>query len=106
MLCTLLYEAGFPIEYRTLEARLYGNASDNIRGVYRNGWIAKDKKHYFRAKATHFSHKPFTLRDFLGHDITTFNVILAGFELTKSEKLDSRTLQTIGDYLAKEDVVI
>ena len=84
--------------YRSLEGRLYGNSTCNPHGVFRPGWVdSKDNKHYFQAKPSHRSHRALALKDFVDSNKSTYNIILAGFELTKNEKIDATTLRALRD---------
>jgi len=83
--------------YRPCDGVIFGNYSNNPRGVYRTGWFdPKDKKHYFAMNRRHHSHRTFNLSDInTSSGFSTFNNILSGFHLTDSERLSAKTLSSI-----------
>ena len=100
-------------DYRQLEGLIYGNTTCNPKGVYRRGWIDKRNRHYFARHPEHRSHKPYTTKEYFGNELTTYSVILAGVELSTSEKMVRKDIEYLktskyanwGDYKGKfEDV--
>lgn len=89
------------ITYRSVKARIYGNTNDDPTKVHRPGWVDKSNRPYFRVKPEHPSHVPYTT--VISHgDITTYSVILAGFEIDEaSEKIPSRVLEALEELWEK-----
>jgi hypothetical protein len=89
--------------YRPCDGTVYGNYSNNPRGVYRTGWFdPKDKKHYFAMSRKHSKHREFKLSDInTDEGFSTFNNILSGFQFTDSERLNVATLSRIATLLRK-----
>ena len=83
------------VRYRSLKGRIFGNTTCNRDGVYRNGWLQKNQnKHYFTKHALHKSHEPFMLSNYL-KDVTTYNVVLAGFNFNDKGSLGRTVLATL-----------
>jgi exodeoxyribonuclease III len=89
------------ITYRSVKARIYGNTNDDPTKVHRPGWVDKSNRPYFRVKPEHPSHVPYTT--VISHgDVTTYSVILAGFEIDEaSEKIPSRVLEALEELWEK-----
>ena len=81
-----------------LKARIYGNTKNDKQAVHRPGWINKTKgKHYFAVRPDHYTHSTYTTdKIWKDGDLTTYNIVLAGFEIDKeSEKLPIRVLEAL-----------
>jgi hypothetical protein len=84
------------VRYRKMNGRVFGNSGHNPKGIHRNGWIDKKKRFYFKAKAQHSSHKPLMLDTlFKNGGVSTFNIVLAGFDINKDETLDQDILTKV-----------
>jgi hypothetical protein len=79
--------------YRPVNIRIWGNHNDNPLNVYRPGWLDKKGIPYFKKNREHHSHRPYTTNDMNGANISTYVIILAGFELSNSDKIPMNVLK-------------
>jgi hypothetical protein len=94
----IVYDEDKNNSYRTMNVRVWGNTKNKPTQVYRPGWISKGKgkgRAYFRAKEEHHTHQPYLSNDMPGAALSTYNVILAGFELSSLDKLPIKVLEAL-----------
>ena len=77
-----------------LQLQWLGNRDNKVQGPYEAGWNASNGSKYYAAEPRHKSHKPYTT----AQDKVVLNqrdVIMHGFQLTKSNALPAPLLRAI-----------
>jgi hypothetical protein len=72
----------------------YGNVSENIRRPFLPAWIDNDRRHYYRTKPQHITHKPWT--NLINNTpLNKYNVAYAGINLNQDSTIPVHILSLL-----------